>query len=114
MNAIGIDTVIMIRCGYQRWLTYPSEVLVQKENCYHPPVDLVDMFLRLSETYGMDFFFGIYDSGKYWTNGEYDKEVDINRAVIDEVWGKYGHSKAFKGWYLSQEVSRRTGSIMDT
>jgi hypothetical protein len=29
------------------------------------------------------------------------------------VWARYGHRPAFKGWYLSQEVSRRTGGIID-
>ena len=38
MKAVGIDTVILIRCGYQRWLTYPSDVLLAKERGYRPPV----------------------------------------------------------------------------
>ena len=48
MQAIGIDTVILIRCGYRRWLTYPSTVLTQ-QGAYAPPVDLVRMFLELAE-----------------------------------------------------------------
>jgi len=114
MKNMGIDQVYMIRCGYKRWVTYPSEVLQKKEGAYTPPLDLVDMFLRLSDKHGLDFYFGIYDSGKYWETGQYQKEVDINKAVIDEVWNKYGHHKSFKGWYLSQEVSRRTGNMIET
>jgi hypothetical protein len=34
MGAIGIDTVVLIRSGYRRWLTYPSDVLISKSNCY--------------------------------------------------------------------------------
>jgi hypothetical protein len=34
-------------------------------------------------------------------------------AVVDEVWERYGQRKAFKGWYLSQEVSRRTRPIIE-
>lgn len=113
MKAIGIDTVILIRCGHGRWMTYPSEVLQKQEHGHRPSVDLVDMFLNLSEKYGMAFYFGLYDSGRYWHQGEYRKEVDVNLAVIDEVWAKYGRRSAFKGWYLSQEVSRRTGGIID-
>ena len=30
MKAIGIDTVIMIRCGYRKFITYPSAYLVEK------------------------------------------------------------------------------------
>lgn len=113
MQAIGIDTVILIRSGYQRWLTYPSKYLIQTQDCHPPPLDLVDLFLSLSERYGMDFFFGTYDSGHYWQVGNFQREIDLNRAVVDEVWQHYGHRAAFKGWYLTQEVSRRTKGIID-
>ena len=113
MRDVGIDTVILIRSGHKRWLTYPSEVLMTREGCHRPPVDLVDMFLTLAEQYGMAFYFGTYDSGNYWANGEFQKEVDLNRSVVDEVWSKYGSRAAFKGWYLTQEVSRRTKGIID-
>jgi len=113
MQAIGIDTVILIRSGHRRWLTYPSEVLISRENCHRPPLDLVDLFLTLAERHRMAFYFGTYDSGRYWHDGEFQKEVDLNRAAADEVWQKYGHRPAFKGWYLTQEVSRRTKGIID-
>jgi hypothetical protein len=113
MQAIGIDTVVLIRCGYKRWMTYPSQVLEEREGCYRPPLDLVDLFLTLAERYGMGFWFGTYDSGRYWHEGRFREEVDINLRVIDEVWARYGQRPAFQGWYLSQEVSRRTGGIID-
>src|SRR5512140_2241764 len=113
MRAIGIDTVILIRSGHRRWLTYPSEVLMQQEGCYRPPLDLVDLFLSLAEARGMAFYFGTYDSGRYWAEGNFQKEIDLNRAVVDEAWRKYGQRQAFKGWYLTQEVSRRTRGIID-
>ena len=113
MREAGIDTVILIRCGYRRWQTFPSRVLTAEEGCYEPPVDLVDMFLRLSDKWGMNFWFGLYDSGKYWDRGEYEQEVALNKRVIDEVWSRYGHYKSFAGWYISQECSRNTGRIVD-
>ena len=113
MREAGIDTVILIRCGYRRWQTFPSRVLTAEEGCYEPPVDLVDMFLRLSDKWGMNFWFGLYDSGKYWDRGEYEQEVALNKRVIDEVWSRYGHYKSFAGWYISQECSRNTGKIVD-
>jgi len=114
MKAMGIDTVILIRCGHKRWLTYHSDFLIEAESCYQPPIDLVQLFLELSEKHGMAFYFGLYDSGKYWwEQGDFQKEVEINLRVIDEVWEKYGHFSAFRGWYLCQEVSRKTGDIVD-
>ncbi|MEM6966780.1 MAG: DUF4434 domain-containing protein [Bacteroidota bacterium] len=113
MKRMGIDTVVLIRCGYKKWMTYPSKYLMDNEGVYRPPTDLVAMFLALAEKYGMQFYFGLYDSGKYWwEQGDFQKEVDINLRVIDEVWEKYGNAPAFRGWYLSQEVSRKTGDIM--
>lgn len=108
MKSIGIDTVILIRSGYRRFMTYPSLYLEKKYGCYAPTQDLVKLFLELSEKYGMKFYFGLYDSGHYWDTGNMQREIDANRFVIDEVWQRYGHYRNFKGWYLSMEISRRT------
>lgn len=114
MQKMGIDTVILIRSGYRKWQTYPSKVLQQQEGAYIPPLDLVRLFLELAEKYQMAFYFGLYDSGKYWWDqGDYAKEVDLNLRVIDEVWAEYGSYAAFKGWYICQEVSRKTAGIID-
>ena len=56
MKRIGIDTVIMIRSGYRKFITYPSRYLLKK-GCYMPSVDLLDMYLRLAQKYGMKFLF---------------------------------------------------------
>jgi len=53
----------------------------------------------------------MYDSGKYWQEGLFQREIDLNMALIDEVWEKYGHHTSFQGWYLSQEISRRTKNM---
>lgn len=112
MKDMGINTVVMIRCGLGRWLAAPFEsVLKANPDAIYPPVDLVEMFLNLADKYDMAFFFGTYDSGQWWHEGEYQKEIDVNIALVDEVWAKYGHHKSFQGWYLSQEVSRRTKNI---
>ena len=111
MHRAGIEHVILIRCGYRRWQTFSSQVLTSEERCYEPPADLVGMFLRLSEKWGMKFWFGLYDSGKYWASGDYLHEVELNCRLIDEVWARYGHHKSFQGWYLSQEISRRTKNM---
>ena len=113
MKSVGIDKVILIRCGYKNWITYPSKVLVMEQKAIVPHTDLVALFLRLSEENEMDFYFGLYDSGKYWTSGAYKEEVSLNCKVIDEVWERYGNQKAFKGWYLSQECNKNIGGIID-
>ena len=112
MKAIGIDTVILIRSGYKKFITYPSKYLLSK-GCYMPSVDLVDMFLRLAEKYGMKFWFGLYDSGKFWETRDMTYEIEHNKYVIDEVWKNYGKYKSFGGWYISTEISRQTKGAID-
>lgn len=108
MKAAGIDTVVLIRCGYRRFLTYPSAYLMEKHGGFRPPVDLVELFLSLADKYGLQFYFGLYDSGVYWDTGDLSHETEANKFVIDEAWKRYGHHPSFKGWYLSMEISRRT------
>ena len=111
MKAIGIDTVIMIRCGHRKFITYPSKYLLGK-GCHMPSTDLVDMFLRLADKHGMSFYFGLYDPGKDLVN-ETDESpwlrdyTEANLPIIEEVWKTYGHHKSFKGWYLSAEFAAK-------
>lgn len=114
MKAMGIDTVILIRSGYRRFLTYPSKYLIQTKGCFAPLIDLVSLFLELAEKHQMTFFFGTYDSGTYWDTGDMAHEMDVNRFVIDEVFQTYGHYKSFGGWYLSLELSRKTKGAVQT
>ena len=111
MKDMGINTVVLIRAGLGRWIAAPFECLLESEEVYYPPVDLVEMFLTLADKYGMAFYFGMYDSGKYWQEGLFQREIDLNLKLIDEVWARYGHHESFQGWYLSQEISRRTKNM---
>lgn len=113
MKRMGIDTVIMIRGGYRKFITWPSRFLLS-QGCYMPSMDLLELFLSLADKYGMKFYFGLYDSGRYWDTGDMQHEVDMNRHVIDEVWQGYGHHKSFGGWYISTEISRATKGAIDT
>lgn len=111
MKKMGINTVVLIRAGLGKWISAPYQSLLKTEDVYYPPVDLVEMFLTLADKYKLNFYFGMYDSGKYWQEGLFQKEIDLNMRLIDEVWAKYGHHKSFQGWYLSQEISRRTKNM---
>jgi Domain of unknown function (DUF5109)/Domain of unknown function (DUF4434) len=113
MKAMGIELVILIRCGYRRFLTYPSEFLMAKNRCFKPSVDLVDMYLRLAEKHGLDFYFGTYDSGNFWDTGNIELDYTLNLTVIEEVWQKYGAYPAFKGWYLSLELCRYQENLIE-
>lgn len=113
MHAVGIDTVILIRAGYKQHTVFESEVLKKEMNTFPVYDDLMDLFLEQAERCGMSFYFGLYDSGKYWVNGEYQKEIEVNKAYCDEVVQKYGDRKAFKGWYVSHEIGRYEKGVLD-
>lgn len=113
MKAAGIDTVIMIRCGYRRFITYPSDYLIKQYNCHKPPTDLLSLFLTLADKYEMNFYFGLYDSGHYWDTGNMRDEIISNQFVTEEVFKKYGHHASFKGWYMSMEISRKTKGAIE-
>ena len=113
MKRVGIDTVIMIRSGYRKFITYPSKYLLRK-GAYMPSTDLLDMYLRLADKHGMKFYFGLYDSGRYWDTGDLSWEIEDNKYVIDEVWKNYGSKySSFGGWYISGEISRATKGAID-
>ena len=118
MKAIGIDTVILIRAGHKKQITYPSPYLIS-QGCYRPHIDLLELFLSLADKYGMCFYFGLYDSGYDSDNQDGYNPDDLklyaerNKYVIEEVWNNYAtRHKSFGGWYLSCEISRSTkGSV---
>ena len=104
MKAIGIDTVIIIRAGYKDNAVFHSESLRRFREMRPVYTDLLDLFLEQAERCDMDLYFGIYDSGKHWLEGDYVREIEINKVFTEEVIAKYGRRKAFRGWYASHEL----------
>ena len=80
MKNMGINTVVLIRAGLGRWIAAPFECLLESEEVYYPPVDLVEMFLTLADKYGMDL-----DTVKKYLRPEEVKEQVIREKVIKVV-----------------------------
>ena len=112
MQRIGIDTVILIRAGYKEQATFNSQVLQDKIGILPVYNDLVELFLTLAQRYGMTFYFGTYDSGNYWLNGDYQTETDLNKSFCDEFISRYGHHQGFGGWYISHEINTYNEGMM--
>lgn len=116
MKAMGIRRVVLIRCASGYFMAYPSEVIPRRGVKHRPPIDLVDLFLELSEKHGFEFFAGTWHCNPGncidWSREQYLDEIRINLDVIDELQARYGHRKAFAGWYLTHEVcSNEPGTI---
>lgn len=112
MKDAGIDTVILIRAGYRKKVTFDSAVLAERVGTLPAYGDLVDLYLSLAEQHGMTFVFGTYDAGIYWDGGDYAQEAAINKPFCEEVVRRYGHRRAFGGWYISHEISTYNPAMM--
>lgn len=107
---IGIDTAIIIRAGYQNKCIFPAKSLPDLLPVYE---DIGEWFFSLGDEFGVDVYFGTYDSGVHWMRRSWWKEVDVNKAFIDEAAARYGHHPSFKGWYLCHETSRNDAHIIE-
>jgi hypothetical protein len=111
MQAVGIDTVILIRAGYRDRMTFQSDVLAAEWPMRPAYIDLVNLFLTQAERTGMTFYFGIYDSGRYWHQGQPEKEVELNMRFTEEVARRYAHRPAFGGWYMTHEIHQHNEGV---
>ncbi len=100
MQAIGIDTVIIIRSGLRTRTVFPSKVIGSD-----PGEDLARLFLEEAAKRKMSLFFGNYDSAEWGKPGMWKREIEINREFMKDIWNRYGSYPSFTGWYLSHESS---------
>jgi len=107
---IGIDTVIIIRAGYQNKCIFPSKTIPNLLPVYE---DVGEIFFSLADEFGLKVFFGTYDSGFHWMRRTWWKEVEVNKAFLREAVDRYGHHASFGGWYLSHETGKNDAHIID-
>ena len=106
MKAVGIDTLVFIRGGFEGRTIFPSErfFCLRKD-------DLVDFIFREAEKRDMNVFLGLYISNLTWNDGDVKGEIAANRLFIDEAVKRYGDYKSFKGWYVPHEVATNVYNI---
>lgn len=109
-SKIGMDTVIIIRAGYQNKCIFPAKTIPNLLPVYE---DVGEIFYDLADEFGINVFFGTYDSGFHWWRRSWWKEVEINKPFLEEAYVRYGHHKSFKGWYLSHETGRNDVHIIE-
>ena len=107
---IGIDTVIIIRAGYQNKCIFQAKTLPNLLPIYE---DVGEIFYSLADEYDLKVFFGTYDSGFHWQRRTWWKEVEVNHAFLQEAVERYGHHKSFAGWYLSHETGKNDAHIIE-
>ncbi len=100
MKAVGMDTLVFIRGGYEGRTIFPSKNFF----CLRED-DLVDFILQEAEKRDMKVFIGLYISNLTWNDGDVKGEIEANTKFIPEVVKKYGGYKSFAGWYVPHEVA---------
>lgn len=98
MRDIGIDTLIIMRGGFEHKTVFPSKVLGTE---YRD--DFAGLVFEEAQKRNIDVFFGVYSTDLCWGNGDVQREVRANDKFMDEVLERYGHYQNFKGWYMCQE-----------
>lgn len=111
MRQIGIDTVIIIRSGYREQAIFNSWVLRKHRPMLPVRENLAELFLDLAHKHGLKLFWGIYDPGDWGQHGQ--QALEINRAFMREVYDVFGAHPAFKGWYITFELSRNNPQQVD-
>lgn len=101
MKSIGIDTIVLIRGGFEDKTIFPSRVIGTAGT-----PDFAGFILEEAEKRDMAVFFGLYVTNLEWNCGDWISEIKTNKAFIDEIWERYGDCPAFKGWYIPQECER--------
>jgi hypothetical protein len=107
---IGIDTVIIIRAGYQNKCIFPARSIPDLLPILE---DLGELFFTLADDFELKVFLGTYDSGFHWMRGAWWNEVAVNRAFVKEAADRYGHHASFQGWYMCHETSRNSANIIE-
>ncbi len=107
---IGIDTAVIIRAGYRNRCIFDSQSI---PGLMPVQEDLAKLFFELGDEFGVGIYFGLYDSGAYWLRGTWWKEVELNKAFIDEVAKRYGKHPSFAGWYICHETSKNDTHIIE-
>lgn len=111
MRRIGIDTVIIIRAGYRERAIFNSWTLREFRHMLPVRENLAELFLDLAQKNGMQLIWGIYDPGDWMTNTR--AALDINKRFMKEVQEQFGGHPAFRGWYITFELSRDNPQQVD-
>jgi len=107
MQAIGIDTVIVIRGGFRDRVTFPSRVVGDGTDR-----DLAGALFEMTSRRDMKMYFGLYTDDS-WLAGDWRKEVAVNHDFAREVVDRYGRWESFAGWYIPQETGTNDFNIRE-
>ena len=98
MQEVGIDTLVIIRGGYDKRMVYPSKYL---PHITEEIEDFAEFIFAEADRRDMNVFTGLYLTKLCIDDTE--AEIEKNKLFVSEVLERYNHHKSFFGWYLSYE-----------
>lgn len=108
MKAVGIDTLIFIRGGFENKMIYPSQHFDHIID--H---DFAGFILKEAYKRDMQVYMGMYISNINWNSGDVKGELEKNKIFVDETVERYGDIPSFSGWYIPHETSCNALNIVD-
>lgn len=102
-QAIGIDTIVVIRCEVQADGVSMSGYDPRSTTWPQDP-NLVSMFFRLSEEYGMKLYLGGTENLDNLYKGYWQQEIEDNRVFYEHALEKFGDYECFHGLYYTVEA----------
>lgn len=102
-QAIGIDTIIVIRSELECNGTYTS-ALDPRSTTWEEDPNLLSMFFRLCDQHNMDLYLGGAVSLDNLYKGYWQKEISDNIKFYEKMLEKFSHRKSFQGLYFSIEA----------
>ena len=103
MQAIGIDTVIVLRTEWEQNGRHFS-ALDPRSTTWEEDPDILSMFFRLADKYAMKLFLGGYISLTSLYKGESGKVIADNERFYEKVLSRFNHHPSFYGLYVTIEA----------
>ena len=92
MKAVGMDTLVFIRGGFEGRTIFPSENF----SCWRKE-DLVEFILAEAAKRDMKVYLGLYISNLTWNDGDVRGEVEANKLFLAEATKKYAQFSSLQG-----------------
>jgi hypothetical protein len=102
-HAVGIDSIIIIRCEVERDGVVLSG-LDPRTTTWPEDPNLVAMFFRLADAYGLKVYLGGTESLDNLYRGDWQREIDNNERFYERMLEMFGHHKSFHGLYYTVEA----------
>lgn len=103
MKQIGFNTVIV------QFAAFNDKVWYDGNNAFTPNKGkfALERLLAAAEQKQMDVYIGLYFDNSYWQNQTNENWLRLHAerciTVAEQVNALFGHSPAFKGWYIPHE-----------